>query len=381
MRQLALAAVLTAASVVGCASVGDVRPFPSSAGAGTLDPDEKRLWYDSEEFDEQLANAGAIYPDEDLRNYLQGIVDRLFPEFKGAMPIYPFYSSEPNAFALPNGSIYFDIGLLARLDNEAQLAAIIGHEGSHFVDRHSLRSMRSAKQSMNAVMVFETLTGIPLVGRVVAYSSMMGYSRDLEREADAGGFQRMQSAGYAVAEAKKPFERLAREAAAMEYDSPVFFSSHPQMAERVKNFEEMEKGAPSAGEINADVYRALAQPAVQSALATDLERREPKVVIFLLEDEGLLGTSPPEFRFYLAEAYRLRGKPGDAERAEQEYMATLESCPEFAPPHEALGIIRMKQGRNQEAGQLFTRYLELSPQAQDRVYIERYLIRLKEQVQ
>jgi len=371
--------MLAAAIVAGCASVGNVKPFQGGEGAVALETDENRLWYESDEFDKQLANAGAIYPDEQLQTYLQGIVDRLFPEFSGSMKIYPFYSSEPNAFALPNGSIYFDIGLLARLDNEAQLAAIIGHEGSHYVGRHSLRSLRSAKQNINAVMVFETLTGIPIVGRVVAYSSMMGYSRDLEREADAGGFQRMQVAGYEVSEAKKPFQRLAREAAVMDYKTPVFFSSHPEMTARVSSFEEMERGVPATGVTNEDAFRARAEPAIEASLATDLERREPAVVIFLLEDEGLLDRSPPEYRYFLAEAYRLRGEPADGERAEREYLATLECCPDFAPVHEALGLIRMKQGRDQEAYELLTRYLELSPEAPDRVYVERYLVRLREQ--
>lgn len=381
MKRVGLAPALVAVAAVGCASVGAVKPFQPGDTTFATETDEKRLWYESDGFDKQLANAGAIYPDEQLQYYLQGIVDVLFPEFKGSMAIHPFYSSEPNAFALPNGSIYFDIGLLARLDNEAQLAAIIGHEGSHFVGRHSLRSLRSAKQSINAVIVFETLTGIPLVGEVVAYSSMMGYSRDLEREADAGGFKRMQAAGYEVTEAKRPFQRLAREAEAMDYKAPVFFSSHPQMAARVSSFEEMERGVPATGVTNEDAFRVRAEPAIEASLMTDLERRESKVVIFLLEDEGLLGRSPPEYRYYLAEAYRLRGEPGDVERAEQEYLATLECCPEFAPPHVALGLIRMKQGRNQEASDLFTRYLELSPDAQDRAYIERYLVRLKEQTQ
>jgi predicted Zn-dependent protease len=381
VRRLAAVSILGIGLIGGCAPVGGVRPFQPGEGTVALQADENRLWYESDEFDEQLANAGAVYPDEQLQVYLQQIVDRLFPEFKGTMPIHPFYSSEPNAFALPNGSIYFDIGLLARLDNEAQLAAIIGHEGSHFVGRHSLRSLRSAKQSMNAVIVFQTLTGIPVVGEVVAYSSMMGYSRALEREADAGGFQRMRAAGYEVTEAKKPFQRLAREAEVMDYRTPVFFSSHPQMAGRVSSFEEMEVGVPATGRINEDAFRARAEPAIQASLVTDLERREPKVVIFLLEDEGLLGRSPPEYRYYLAEAYRFRGEPGDAERAEDEYQATLDCCPGFAPPHEALGIIRMKQGRNEEACDHFTRYLELAPEAQDRAYIERYLARLKEESQ
>jgi predicted Zn-dependent protease len=47
--------------------------------------------------------------------YLQGVMDRLYPEFKGKIHVHLYDSTQLNAFALPNGSIYFNIGLLARI--------------------------------------------------------------------------------------------------------------------------------------------------------------------------------------------------------------------------------------------------------------------------
>lgn len=378
MNARACTLLLIAATVTfGCATP-DVRSFESSQATTVLDIDEERLWYDSKQFDEQLANVGAVYPDGDLQAYLQCIVDRLFPEFDGALRIHPFNSAEPNAFVLPNGSIYFDIGLLARLDNEAQLAAIIGHEGSHFVERHSLMSVRTAKRNMNAAMIFQATTGVPVVGQALAYSSMMGYSRDLEREADELGFRRMASAGYDVTEAAVPFERLARESAALDYDTPVFFSSHPQMEDRVASFRRLEAGHEQGGVIAQDLYRARTEPAARDAIVANLERRRPKVVIFLLEDERLLDRHPPDYHYYLGEAYRLRADPGDGTRAETEYSGALAASPDFAPSYRALGKIRMQQGRDTEACSLFERYLELAPDAHDRAYVEHYLATLRE---
>ncbi len=366
-------------AAAGCTSMAPVDSFESASGTESLATDEARLWYDADRFDEQLVNAGAIYPDEALQTYLQQVLDGLYPDFKGAMRIRPFYSEEPNAFVLPNGSVYFDIGLLARVDNEAQLAAIIGHEGAHFVGRHSLKSIRTAKQHMSAVMIFEATTGVPVVGRVLAFSSMMGYSRDLEREADAIGFERLARAGYDVREAKVPFERLAREAAVMDYDHPVFFSSHPRMTERAENFRRMEASESAAGVTNRDLYQARTYRAVGDALSADLGARNARVIIFLLEQEGLLEGYPPEYRHFLAEAYRLRGREGDLARAEAEYLKTMSTCPTHAPPHGALGLIRMKQGRDAEACELFARYLSLDPEAPDKAYIESYLARLQEE--
>ena len=47
-----------------------------------------------------------------------------------------------NAFALPNGSIYINTGMLTRLDNEAQLATVLAHEGVHFTHKHSWQQRR-----------------------------------------------------------------------------------------------------------------------------------------------------------------------------------------------------------------------------------------------
>jgi predicted Zn-dependent protease len=366
------------AAISGCASIGDLQSFESDDATVRLESDEQRIWYDANRFDRQLANSRAVYDDPALQAYLQSVTDRLFPEFADTLRIYPFRGFQPNAFVLPNGSIYFDVGLLTRLDNEAQLAAIIGHEGAHFMERHSLKSLRVAKQNMNAAIVFQTVTGVPVVGQALAYSSMMGYSRDFEREADLLGYERMASAGYDVREAMRPFERLASEAAALNYSVPIFFSSHPRMSERVASFRSLSLDAPAGGERNGADYLARTRRAAGDTLEAYLERREPEVVVFLLEREGLLQRFPESFQYYLAEAYRLRGQPGDDVRAEQAYRATLDTCPEHAPTYRAMGLLRMREGQRTAACDYLTRYLELAPDAPDRAYVELYLSRLRE---
>ena len=377
-RVLPILTVLSLAAISGCASIGGLESFESDDATVRLESDEQRIWYDANQFDRQLANSRAVYDDPALQDYLQSVTDRLFPEFVDTLRIYPFRGFQPNAFVLPNGSIYFDVGLLTRLDNEAQLAAIIGHEGAHFMERHSLKSLRVAKQNMNAALVFETVTGVPVVGRVLAYSSMMGYSREFEREADLLGYERMAAAGYDVREAVQPFARLASEAAALDYNVPIFFSSHPKMSERVASFRGLSVDAPEGGERNGDEYLTRTRRAAGDTLEAYLERREPEVVIFLLQDEGLLNRFPTRFQYYLAEAYRLRGQPGDDARAEAAYRATLDTCPDHAPTYRAMGLLRMREGQGPAACDYLTRYLELAPEAPDRAYVELYLSRLRE---
>jgi predicted Zn-dependent protease len=68
------------------------------------------------------------------------------------------------------------------------------------------------------------LTGIPMLGDLMGASSIYGFSRDLEREADAEGFQRLQAAGYDVSQAPVTFEFLLAEVEALDIDEPYFFS-------------------------------------------------------------------------------------------------------------------------------------------------------------
>ena len=88
---------------------------------------------------------------------------------------------------------------------------------------------------------------------------------------------------------------------------------------------------------------------------------------------------PPEIRFFLGEAYRLRGEEGDAGRAFEAHLLTRQNAPDYAPTHRALGLHYMKNGENQSALQHFERYLELLPTAADRAYVEQYLQTLREE--
>ena len=60
-----------------------------------------------------------------------------------------------NAFALPNGSIYVNTGLLAILDNESELASVIGHEITHVMHRHAYLANRSMRKKMVAIDILQ----------------------------------------------------------------------------------------------------------------------------------------------------------------------------------------------------------------------------------
>lgn len=345
--------------------------WTSAAETHDLATEEKSLWHEADEFDRALARAGKVNADPALAAYLQGIMDRLYPEFKGRLTVRLLNAQHINAFALPNGSIYVNAGLVARFENEAQLATVLAHEGAHFVHRHSLQQAERVRNAA-AFALMVNLLGVPLVGDLVALSSMYGFSREHEREADVIGYQRLVAAGYAPRESIRTFEHLQAEIKAADIKEPFFFASHPKLQERIDSFGELVKDANS-GETGRERFVETTAALRLASLEADLAAYRYKQIILVLGDPEHRREYPPEASYYLGEAYRLRGEPGDLERAEREYNSVIETAPRFAPAHRALGLLHYRRSDSVRAAALLRRYLELTPDAVDRGHVEFYL--------
>jgi predicted Zn-dependent protease len=313
-----------------------------------------------------------------LSAYLQGIMDRLYPEFKDKLRVRLLNAQHINAFALPNGSIYVNAGLVARFENEAQLATVLAHEGAHFIHRHSLQQAERVRNATAFALVVGML-GVPLVGNIVALSSMFGYSREHEREADEIGYRRLLAAGYAPRESIRTFEHLQAEIKAGDIKEPFFFASHPKLQERIDNFSELVKDADD-GESGRERFVETTAGLRLTSLEADLAAYRYRQIILILSNAEPRREYPPEASYYLGEAYRLRGEPGDEAAAEREFKLVIETVPRFAPVHRALGLLHLKRGDTARAAPLLRRYLELAPAAADRGHVEYYLAHMETQI-
>ena len=360
----------------GCAAPGPVKPFEGSEQVATISEEESRLWVQARDVDAMIRRSGQIYRDEVLQQYVQQVMDQLYPEFRGTIRVRVIDSPTLNAFALPNGSIYFNLGLLARADNEAQLATVLAHEGAHFVNKHSLQQRRAIK-SRTAFAMGTAIVGVPLAD-LIAISSIYGFSRDLEREADGVGYERLRKTGYDVRESVKVFEHLDAEVKALDLKQPVFFSSHPKLKERIDSFNSLiEVSGQPQGRVGRDVYMQHMRDVRLTSLQTDLSMNRYKSVILVLENEVSVERYEPYHRhYYLGEAYRLRDEEGDAERAEVAYKKAIEARDDFAPSYRALGLLYLKKKETEKSRPLLEKYLRLAPNAPDRAYIEHYLNKL-----
>ncbi|HEU0226047.1 MAG TPA: M48 family metalloprotease [Steroidobacteraceae bacterium] len=378
--------------------------FTGAAAALEEQEQRDRIAFETAKFEQQIEHSGILFDDPALDAYLQEVTDRMFPEMQGKLRVRTFRDPEFNAFAVATGGIYFHTGALLRLNDEAQLASVLGHEGTHVVADHVYRHVKSAK-SASVVAAFGALLavgfGVPidLVG-IIAYSTMAGFSRSFERESDRGGFDRMVAEGYDARGGAEAFARLARELEMRHMKrGPYFFASHPNVQDRVTTLMEFGGESPPPGERGADRYLAVTLGARLNAVEQIHRAGNGKVLVFLLEDENLLPTLPPHARFYLADGFRLRAEKSrresgdgrsekekeaqrivDAQRAVQEYERTILEAPGFAPTWQALALHHHRAGDKARALALFRRYVELEPDPRQSGYARQYIESLSKEL-
>ena len=205
---------------------------------------EAGLWMQMDNYEEKLKTSGSRLKDKNLDKYLKDILCNL-TEYCQDIRVYvqdiPYF----NAFMAPNGMMVVWTGLLLRVGNEAQLAAVIGHEAGHYIRRHSLKAWLDAKTRtdlMAIVSIGLAVGGVPGGGDIFNISQLLQagimakHSRDNEREADEIGLDSLIKAGYDPDEAPKIWENILKEMELGENKNPpAFFASHPNPKERIKN--------------------------------------------------------------------------------------------------------------------------------------------------
>jgi Zn-dependent protease with chaperone function len=380
-------ALLLSVLLAGCAAT-NLAPL---SGAGTaLEDDEQRLWRRSEEEQRALDGSGLLYRSEELEAYLDQVARRLQPaEVYARIPFRVRVVSNPrlNAFAFPNGVIYVHTGLLARLDNEAQLAVLLGHEMTHATHRHAVKEFRETKTKRAwLASVQTTLGGVPgigglagVLGEVGATAAVTGYSRDLEREADIEGLRRGVAAGYDAAEATKLFHLLARDAQQEKVQAPLFYATHPRLQERIQTVEEMVRTEyrDRAGATNAGVFRKKTNQVVLDNAWLDLKAGRFTAAQQGAEKYVALSVADARGHYLLGEVLRQKGEQAATEQAMAHYRKAIAADRAYPEPHRGLGLLHFQLAQKPQARRALETYLSLSPQAGDRAYIEEYIQQCK----
>ena len=384
---------------------------------GRLESDEKRIWEKSAEEQRKLDRTKKIVRDPLLEEYLSEIGRKLTPKKLKGSEVLTFQFKiirDPalNAFAYPNGKIYVHSGLIARVDNEAQLATILSHEMSHSVNRHTVRAVRDRQNKrwwyIGGIIAFSLLIAY-LTGRrleqgdfvgatllnhtarlltqlglgLALLASVNGYSRGLESEADDGGLKLLAEAGYDVNEAPKVFELFQKTYGDSTAAENFFFGSHPRNSERVANYKSLLAGpyarvAKEEGRIkDTQEFQLRRRVIIRENALLDIRAGRFNVARAALDKVLAITPNDAKAHYYYGEIYRLSKKTAEGEgKALAKYRKAIELDPELGEAYRAMGFLYYKRGNKEEAKKAFRRYLELEPKAKDRNQIKDYIVEL-----
>lgn len=339
--------------------------------------------------EKEIRQAPVIVRDEALNAYVKEVACKVVGDYCSDLRVYIVDAPVFNASMAPNGAMLVFTGALLRMQDESELALILGHEFAHFKQRHSLQMWEKAKSTTAVLATFGVITyagGVGIIGSVAQLGGLAGlsnFSRDKERESDAIGFQIALSKGYDPKAGTRVWERMVREEKASKLPKPIpAFASHPKSAERLADVRAAADAAP-AGDYarHEDAYEKAMRPFLEKWLEAELSRRMYDTSIQVIQDRwnGAPAADAGVYAFYLSEAYRRRNKGDDRAKASELLAESFRSGQAPAGAWREEGLSRMKAGDKTAAISALRTYLEKSPDASDKAFIQKYLSDLEKQ--
>ncbi len=204
---------------------------------------------------------GGPLPNEAIRSYVTEVGSSMIPHVEDGVPddlpweFTILNSDVVNAFALPGGQVFITRGLASQLDNEAQLAGVLGHEIGHVTARHGNQQMSRSVALQGGLVAGAIVVGaagedsvireygqygLP-VAQVGGQLVLLSYGRDAEYQADELGMRYMSRAGYKPSGQRGVMQKLA-ELSAGGQRPPAWLSTHPYPEARIDRINELLRG-------------------------------------------------------------------------------------------------------------------------------------------
>ena len=191
------------------------------------------------QFSHQIEQEMQMYSDSVVNAYIAQLGQHLVNHSQRQDITYHFKvvnTEAVNAFAVPGGYLYVNIGLIRAAESESELAGVIGHEIGHVVGKHGVKQLT---RQLGLAAVIQLALGEDqskleqIVTGLAANGILMKYSRDAEREADEYAVQEMYDAGIDPEGLAIFFERLLNLQRRSPSKLEQLFSTHPPTIERV----------------------------------------------------------------------------------------------------------------------------------------------------
>ena len=281
----------------------------------------KKLKLKEKEADEDARKRGSIkvgrykfktYYDERLRDYVSDVGDSLIPEYQhdleesdGRRIDFRFVvidgQKSPNAFAFPNGIVGINTAMLLMLENEAQLAFVLGHEIAHATNEHTYRQMmfhRKKRMALAAAGIAAAAFGYGYAADIITLTAAAitnGYQRFLEDQSDRYGLRFAADRGYNPLQSVQVWINMRRNFGGGTLPD-FFWSSHSSHTERISyllvevrnNFADLTPTEFSSMEMDRKRYIDMTALMREDPKLQKLRKRMQKYRQRYDEEEGLL---------------------------------------------------------------------------------------------
>jgi predicted Zn-dependent protease len=392
-----------------------------------------KLLEEYEALDQKYENCALVYHDADLEKHLADLAAPLLPRAPLERVKWQFrILRDPmvNAHASPNGSVYLNTGLLARAENDDQVAGVLAHEVTHVVRRDTYIFNRSQrKKAVASEIISVAAAWIPAgnwgvavavaaaanVSPLVILDLEYGYSREIEEEADRIGLERLKGAGRDPAQLVRMFEILDDK---LEPEPvPRFFLDHPRTKDRIVYLKEaigLDRDVPARDDPG---YADRMRPAILQNIQLDLDSRRFRSAVAAAERLAAAHPEDPVALYWLGESYRAlgpreprltqeqasdgalrKGYKQTEKRTEAEDDKALAATPEgrkaleanqrkaeeflrqaasldasLSGPYFGLGALYQQQGKKEQAVEAYKKCIELSKRPGEKGLAQRRL--------
>ncbi len=388
-----------------------------------LEEDEAGLWMLVERHEQELRTSSRIIEDQSLSDYLHELTCRTVGELCDRIRVYAIRAPGLNAFMMPNGAMFVQSGLLLRVEDDAELAAVLAHEVSHFQRRHSIESLRRWRKTSSAFAVLGTL--VAAAGTVAAASSdvyedavragtmtetallmlqtagiiatfqLVAYDREQEKQADLDGIELMRQHNMDVRGAPRLWQKVIREQAAGGNQSGFsLLATHPAPEERLAYLSQLgssmnvpkSMSAPSSA-IASTGAREIVDQYREQWLLDELAVQHPSQFSAIAAAQAQMGFDPAlslylSAKSWIAHANKVRRSKRKRTQALQEAVAAFEAGDRIeggmqAEAYRDWGKVDMELDNPTSAREKLERYLNKSPDVWDAEFIRRQIRNLE----
>lgn len=358
--------------------------------------DEERM---AQENAKKFESSHKMWEDPLLDAYLSDIVQRLVAQAHPrpfSYTVRVVNEGSVNAFTFGGGLLYVNAGLIARMENEAQLAMVLAHEIAHVTESHVTKGIEETYgiQLLGEIgRITAASTGataqIPpaLLQKTYDYSmkaATSGHGRANESEADVVGLEYMVKAGYDPREAPGTFEQLMKEYGDQTAIQNFFYGDHPTNKARIEKLTGLVQSKYS-GDVetrklitNTAEFKQRTRELVVEVGRLDYERKKFKTATAMFEKALFANNKDHVSHYYMGKIASETGGSAGLQQAVTHLTTAVQLNENFADAYRELGLAYYKQRNKSKAIEAFERYLSLNAGAKDAEPIKRYVNELKQ---